>query len=64
MRYIDIERHLADIFTKPLDASCFADLQGGDLVFAILMTWFEGELVLYLIYLYLLLFSCIFIILT
>jgi hypothetical protein len=26
MRYIDTERQLADIFTKPLDASCFADL--------------------------------------
>jgi hypothetical protein len=26
MRYIDIERQLADIFTKPLDASRFADL--------------------------------------
>jgi hypothetical protein len=28
MRYIDTERLLADIFTKPLDASCFAALQG------------------------------------
>jgi hypothetical protein len=28
MRYIDIERQLADIFTKPLNASHFADLQG------------------------------------
>jgi hypothetical protein len=28
MRYIDTERQLADIFTKPLDASRFADLQG------------------------------------
>jgi hypothetical protein len=27
MRYIDIERQLANIFTKPLDASRFADLQ-------------------------------------
>jgi hypothetical protein len=51
MRYIDIERQLADIFTKPLDASCFADLQG-DLVFAIPMAWFEGELVIFLVYLY------------
>jgi hypothetical protein len=24
MRYIDIEKQLVDIFTKPLDASCFA----------------------------------------
>jgi hypothetical protein len=28
MRYIDTERQLADIFTKPLDASHFAALQG------------------------------------
>jgi hypothetical protein len=28
MRYIDIERRLADIFTKPLNASRFATLQG------------------------------------
>jgi hypothetical protein len=27
MKYIDTERQLADIFTKPLDASCFAALQ-------------------------------------
>jgi hypothetical protein len=29
MRYIDTERQLADIFTKPLDSSRFADLQEG-----------------------------------
>jgi hypothetical protein len=36
MRYIDTERQLTDIFTKPLDASRFADLRvGGEgLVFA------------------------------
>jgi hypothetical protein len=28
MRYINTERQLADIFTKPLDSSRFADLQG------------------------------------
>jgi hypothetical protein len=28
MRYIDIERQLANIFTKPLNASRFADLWG------------------------------------
>jgi hypothetical protein len=50
MRYIDTERQLADIFTKPLDSSRFADLRGGGLVFAILMSWFNGELVLYHIY--------------
>jgi hypothetical protein len=39
MRYIDTERQLADIFTKPLDSSYFATLRGGGggLVFAILM---------------------------
>jgi hypothetical protein len=30
MRYIDTERQLADIFTKPLDSSRFANLQGGN----------------------------------
>jgi hypothetical protein len=29
MRYIDTERQLADIFTKPRDASRFAALRGG-----------------------------------
>jgi hypothetical protein len=28
MKYIDTERQLADIFTKPLDSSCFATLWG------------------------------------
>jgi hypothetical protein len=28
MRYIDTERQLADIFTKPLDSSRFATLRG------------------------------------
>jgi hypothetical protein len=63
MRYIDIERQLADIFTKPLDSSRFADLRG-ELVFAIHMAWFEGELVLLPCILYILLFSYIFFILT
>jgi uncharacterized membrane protein (DUF485 family) len=64
MRYIDTERQLADIFTKPPDSSRFADLRRRGLVFAIPMTWFEGELMLYFVYLYILLFSCIFFILT
>jgi hypothetical protein len=51
IKYIDTERQLADIFMKPLDASCFVALWG-ELVFAILMAWFEGELVFYLVYLY------------
>jgi hypothetical protein len=29
MRYIDTERQLADIFTKPFDASRFTALRGG-----------------------------------
>jgi hypothetical protein len=33
MRYIDTERQLADIFTKPLDAPRFADLWGEIRVF-------------------------------
>jgi hypothetical protein len=37
MRYIDTERQLDNIFTKPLDASHFAALRG-KLIFAILMT--------------------------
>jgi hypothetical protein len=48
MRYIDTERQLADIFTKPLDSSRFGAL-GGGLMFAILVAWFVGELVIYLI---------------
>jgi hypothetical protein len=28
MKFIDIERQLADIFTKPLDSSRFASLRG------------------------------------
>jgi hypothetical protein len=49
MRYTDIERQLADIFTKPLDSSRFADLRG-KLVFVIHIAWFEGELVLWRVY--------------
>jgi hypothetical protein len=59
MRYIDTKRQLADIFTKSLDSSRFADLRG-ELVFAIHMAWFEGELVLLPCILYILLFFCIF----
>jgi hypothetical protein len=36
MRYIDIKRQVADIFTKLLDSSSFAGLRGG-LVFTIHM---------------------------
>jgi hypothetical protein len=37
MTYIDTERQLAAIFTKPLHSSQFADLWGGGLVFSIRM---------------------------
>jgi hypothetical protein len=54
MKYINIERQLANIFIKPLDASRFAALQGGkNLVFAISVAWFEGGFcfILYILYL-------------
>jgi hypothetical protein len=52
MRYIDTERQLANIFTKPFDDSRFADLQG-EIVFAIHIAWFEGGwcFILYIVYL-------------
>jgi hypothetical protein len=49
MKYIDTERQLADIFTKPLYVTHFASLRG-ILVFAIPMAWFEWELVFCLAY--------------
>jgi hypothetical protein len=52
MKLIDTKRQLTDIFTKPLDSSHFASFRGS-LVFAIPIAWFEGELVICLIYLYL-----------
>jgi hypothetical protein len=60
MRYIDIERQLADIFTKPLDSSRFADLRGGGVchpyglvwggvgAFALYIVYFVGELSFFL----------------
>jgi hypothetical protein len=48
MKFIDTERQLADIFTKSLNSSHFAFLPGGD--------WFEGELVICFIYLYIFIF--------
>jgi hypothetical protein len=55
MKFINTESQLADIFTKPLDSSRFASLWGS-LVSAIPMTWFEGEFMICLIYLYLFVF--------
>jgi hypothetical protein len=51
MRYIDTERQLADIFTKPLDASRFADLRG-EIRVCHPYDLFEGELVLFLYIVY------------
>jgi hypothetical protein len=51
MKFVDTERQLVDFFTKPLDSSHFAFCKGR-LVFAIPMTWFEGELMICLVYLY------------
>jgi hypothetical protein len=51
MRYIDTERQLTDILTKPLDASRFADLRG-EIGVSIRMAWFEGELVIFLYIVY------------
>jgi hypothetical protein len=62
MKFIDTERQLADIFTKPLDSSCFASLRG-ELGVCHPYGLVEGELVIYFVYLYLFLFSCIFFIL-
>jgi hypothetical protein len=52
MKYSDTKWQLANIFTKPLDVTHFASLWGGDLLFAIPMTWFEGSLcfTLYVLY--------------
>jgi hypothetical protein len=49
MRYIDTKRQLVDIFTKPLDASCFAALQWEiSICYPYGLIW--GELVFYLVY--------------
>jgi hypothetical protein len=52
MKYIDTEMQLIDIFIKPLDATHFASLWRGGLVFAIHMAWFDGSLyfTLYILY--------------
>jgi hypothetical protein len=63
MRYIDTERQLANIFTKPLDSSRFADLQGEIGVCHSYGLVCRGVGALSCI-LYILLFSCIFFILT
>jgi hypothetical protein len=52
IKFIDTERQLADIFTKP-SILLILLLCRGSLVFSIPMAWFEGELVICLIYLYL-----------
>jgi hypothetical protein len=53
IKYIDTERQLADIFTKPLDATRFASLQGGTWCFLSLWHGLRGSLCfnLYILYL-------------
>jgi hypothetical protein len=48
IKYIDTERQLTDIFTKLLDAICFASLWGGLGICS--MRMFEGELMFYSVY--------------
>jgi hypothetical protein len=50
MRYVDTERQLAGIFTKPLDSSRFADLWGGNWCLPSVWLGLRGELVLFLVY--------------
>jgi hypothetical protein len=51
MSFIDTDRQLADIFIKPLMLLAFL-LYERKLMFVILLAWFEGDLVFYLVYLY------------
>jgi hypothetical protein len=53
MKYIDTEKQLADIFTKPLDASRFAALRGGTWCLPSLWPRLRGSLcfILYILYL-------------
>jgi hypothetical protein len=52
MRYIDTERQMANIFTKPLDAFHFADLRGGIGVCYFLWLGLRGSscVILYIVY--------------
>jgi hypothetical protein len=52
MRYIDTERQLVDIFTKPLDASRFAALRGRNWCLSSLWLDLRGSLcsILYILY--------------
>jgi hypothetical protein len=61
MRYIDTERQLANIFTKPLDASRFA---GGDWCFSSLWLGLKGSFCSNMYICIPLLSSCIFFILS
>jgi hypothetical protein len=50
MKYIDTERQLADIFTKPVDVTHFASLQGGSWCLPSLWLGLRGACVLPCIY--------------
>jgi hypothetical protein len=60
MKFIDTERQLADIFTKPLDSSRFASLQGGAWCLPSLWFGLRGSLWFALYICISLLFCCIF----
>jgi hypothetical protein len=59
MRYIDTERQLADIFTKPLDASHFVDLRGGNWYLPSLCLDLRGRWC-FILYIYIFFFSLAF----
>jgi hypothetical protein len=50
MKYIETKRQQADIFTKPLDVTCFASLQGGTWCLPSLWHGLRGACVLPCIY--------------
>jgi hypothetical protein len=50
MKYIDTERQLADIFTKPLDVTHFASLSGGTWCLPFLWLGLRGRCILPCIY--------------
>jgi hypothetical protein len=59
MRYIDTERQLADIFTKPFDASRFAALRGENWCLLSIWLGLRGSLC-FILYICIFCFSLIF----
>jgi hypothetical protein len=53
MRYIETERQLADILTKPIDSTCVASLRGGGGAWCLLTLWHGLRgLLFYLVYIH------------